>query len=126
MDGTFDIGAARRSLAERRARREKALDARFAEARRDAAAIVALIADKYHPRRIYQWGSLLNRRHFWEKSDIDVALEGLRTATDVFPLMADAEKLTKFPLHIVDLDRTASEFAGIIRKRGRVVHGQPG
>ena len=38
----------------------------------------ARTAQAHNPRRIYQWGSLVETGHFTELSDIDIALEGIR------------------------------------------------
>jgi len=42
-------------------------------ARDNFAQIVKIIIEKYHPKRIYQWGSLIDGSHFTERSDIDIA-----------------------------------------------------
>ena len=60
-------------------------------ARKDFQKIIEMIIRKYQPRRIYQWGSLLNERHFTERSDIDIALEGITSPEDFFALLGDAE-----------------------------------
>jgi len=39
-----------------------------------------MIVREYKPLRIYQWGSLLEDRHFSEISDIDIAVEGITDA----------------------------------------------
>ena len=78
----FDIAAAREYLARRdreRARRRKNLEAR---ARNDADTIIAMLAEKYRPLRIVQWGSLLRPGRFREWSDIDIAMEGLKDPLD--------------------------------------------
>lgn len=76
--------------------------------------VAAMIVRDYKPLRIYQWGSLLEDRHFSEISDIDIAVEGI---TD-----ADAEQLTCFPLDIVAIEHVHPAYAEHIRRRGRIVH----
>ena len=79
MDEDFgvDLDRVRAFLAEKERRRRLAVDERYARATRDARAIVSEIAAQVNPRRIYQWGSLLNRDRFSEISDLDIAVEGL-------------------------------------------------
>lgn len=103
--------------------RQRGLDARFRTAWADFDRIAAMIASDFAPRRIWQWGSLLHRRHFSQRSDIDIAVEGLGPAERLFQLHARAEELTRLPLHIVELERIQPEYAHLIRTSGRLVHG---
>jgi predicted nucleotidyltransferase len=119
---TVDPKASLAFVERREARRQAALDARFEEARRDAQVITDMLIEKYRPRRIYQWGSLLNRRTFWERSDIDIALEGIPDAETFFRLYGDADRLARFPLDLVALEHVEPEFAELIRTKGRLVY----
>lgn len=73
----MDLAECRAFLLDRSKKRAVSLDKRFQEAWRDCRAIAGLIATRYQPRRIYQWGSLLHRAEFSEISDIDLAVEGV-------------------------------------------------
>ena len=110
-------------LRRREAARRRELDARFASAWADFERIAAMIVREFDPLRIWQWGSLLHRRHFSTRSDIDIAVEGLGRAERLFQLYARAEELTAFPLHVVELERIEAEYARLIRSTGRLVHG---
>ena len=110
-------------LRRREANRQHALDERFRTAWEEFHAIVEMIAVEFAPRRIWQWGSLLHRPRFSERSDIDIALEGLGSAERLFQLYARAEELSTFPLDIVELERIEPEYAHLIRTTGRLVHG---
>ena len=110
-------------LRRREAARQRELDARFAAAWADFERIVEMIVREFGPLRIWQWGSLLHRRHFSTRSDIDIAVEGLGRAERLFQLYARAEELTAFPLHVVELERIEAEYARLIRSTGRLVHG---
>jgi predicted nucleotidyltransferase len=110
-------------LQRREVARQRKLDARFDAAWADFDQIVEMIVREFAPLRIWQWGSLLDRRHFSARSDIDIAVEGLGRAERLFELYARAEVLTVFPLHIVELERIEAEYAGLIRNAGRLVHG---
>ena len=110
-------------LRRREAERQRVLDQRFRAAWGEFHGIVEMIAAEFAPRRIWQWGSLLHRRRFCERSDIDIALEGLGAAERLFRVHARAEELSTFPLDIVELERIEPEYAHLIRTTGRLVHG---
>ena len=110
-------------LRRREADRQRGLDERFQTAWSEFHQIVEMIAGEFAPRRIWQWGSLLHRSRFSERSDIDIALEGLGSAERLFQVYARAEELTTFPLDIVELERIEPEYAHLIRTTGRLVHG---
>ena len=110
-------------LHRREASRQRELDARYDAAWADFDRIVEMIVREFAPRRVWQWGSLLDRRRFSTRSDIDIALEGLGRAERLFELYARAEALTAFPLHVVELERIETEYARLIRDTGRLVHG---
>ena len=110
-------------LRRREADRQRGLDARFQTAWSEFHRIVEMIVDEFAPRRIWQWGSLLHRPRFSERSDIDIALEGLGSAERLFQIHARAEELSTFPLDIVELERIEPEYAHLIRTTGRLVHG---
>jgi predicted nucleotidyltransferase len=122
MQAVFDIAAARDRERARAEARQREVDRLFEEARRDFHAIAAMIAGRYAPQAIVQWGSLLDRDKFTEQSDIDIAIEGPLPAETLFRMLGDAEAMTRFPVHLVELDRIEPEFAAIIRQRGRKVY----
>ncbi|MCX6841686.1 MAG: nucleotidyltransferase domain-containing protein [candidate division WOR-3 bacterium] len=119
---TFDVSSARAWLAARDRRRAERRRRLWAQAKQDADAIVAMIIEHHSPVRIYQWGSVIEPAHFAEYSDIDIAVEGLRGAEEYFALIGQAEKLTRFPIDIVELEHIEPEFARLIRSQGRLRH----
>lgn len=100
-------------------RRNEAL---WRQAVKDADAIVAMLIEKFDPEAIYQWGSVLNRTHFSEISDIDIAVEGLHSAERYFAMLGEAEALTHFPLDLVEMEHIEPEYADLIRKHGKCVY----
>jgi predicted nucleotidyltransferase len=117
-----DIAECRRFLEQREAARQSALDRRFAQAWHDFRAITHMLIRQYRPRRIYQWGSLLNRQEFSEISDIDIAVEGIQSAERFFALFGDADQLSRCSLDLVELERMEPEFADLIRLKGALVY----
>lgn len=103
-------------------RRRKAIDERFAQASGDFEGIVASIVASVNPRRIYQWGSLLDRRRFSLISDIDIAVEGLRGPQEFFRTLGIAMDGTSLPVDVVEMEKIPSDVAERIRRRGRIVY----
>lgn len=91
-------------------------------ARDNFAQIVNMIIEKYHPKRIYQWGSLIDGNHFTERSDIDIAIEGITSAEQFFAILGEAEKLTKFPIDLVQIESIHALHAESIRRKGKIVY----
>lgn len=118
----FNIQKAKENLRRRRRKRQADLLALFSQASEDSKRVVAMLIVKYHPRRIYQWGSLLTPSRFREWSDIDIAVEGLDGPLDGLHAFDDARQLTGFPVDIVELERIHPEHAKTIRAEGKLVY----
>ena len=121
----IDIAKARAFVAEKERRREALLRRRLRQARSDFRKILQVIVERYRPRRVYQWGSLLDGRCFSEISDIDIALEGIVSAETYFQLYGEAMNMTDFPIHIVQLEKIAPEFRQLIITQGKLVYERP-
>lgn len=122
----IDIDNARAFMVEKNAKREAELDRAFCQATADFDRIVNYITEKYNPKRIWQWGSLLNRSHFSEISDIDIALEGIRDPQVFFDIIGYAANLSSFPVDIVEIENVGEENAVHIREKGRCVYEHSG
>ncbi len=118
---TVSIEDARRFLEGKRRKQQTEWDRLFQKATRDCEPIVQMIIEEYRPRRIRQWGSLLHPELFRDYSDIDLAVEGIDDPAAFFAMLGDAERLTTFPLDILDFDRIEKAFADIIRMKGRII-----
>jgi predicted nucleotidyltransferase len=92
------------------------------EARADLARILKLIVDKFHPQRIYQWGSLTHAGRFRGYSDIDLALEGILDPEQYFRLLGEVQGMTRFPVDIVQLEIIMPEYAEDIREKGVLLY----
>ena len=124
MDEGFgvDLDRVRAYLRDRRERRRARIDEHYAQATRDTRVIVSEIAAQVNPRRIYQWGSLLDRKRFSEISDLDIAVEGLDGPAEFFEILGIAMNATAFPVDVVELEKLPTDVAERIRKRGVLVH----
>lgn len=122
---TFNIQAAAENLRKRFEKRNQERLRLHEKASQDCAAIIEMIIGKYNPRRIYQWGSLLNPVQFNENSDIDIAVEGVIPVEDFFGLLGDAMRMTGFSLDIIQIEKIEPEFAEKIRRHGKVVYERP-
>ncbi|MDE0228645.1 MAG: nucleotidyltransferase domain-containing protein [Spirochaetaceae bacterium] len=118
----FDYAAAREFLRRKDEVRGEALRRRMHAAHRDFDRIVNLVIERYHPARIYQWGSLLDPRTFAEWSDIDIAVEGITSAEQFLALYREASEVTGFELDLVQLEKAHPAYAASIRERGRLVY----
>jgi predicted nucleotidyltransferase len=120
----FDFAAAKKRLVRKENERRENLHEQYCAACRDFSAIVKVLIEKYHPVGIFQWGSLLDEKLFWEHSDIDIGIEGIRSALEHAAMQADAEQRTDFPVDLVNMDRIEPLYADEIRKKGRKVYGR--
>lgn len=125
MINGFDVAAAKEELGRRSAVRQKQLLMAAAEAQSDFCRICGMLVEKYHPRRIYQWGSLLQPDRFREISDIDIAIEGLHDPLAGLHALDDACQLTRFPVDLVELERIHPAHAKTIREEGKLVYDEP-
>lgn len=94
----------------------------LAQAQASARTIIDHIKKTYDPVRIYQWGSLVHTEHFTERSDIDIAIEGLTHPLDLHRILDFAETATTMQLDIVPIEEIEPEYANAIRTNGRVVY----
>ena len=118
---TIEIRKAAKRFAAKEKRRRSLDRKRWEEADRDARKILDACV-RSHPVRIFQWGSVLHPERFREWSDIDFALEGLEDPGTIFRLQAECEAMTRFPVHLVEMERIEPEYAESIRENGRIVY----
>ena len=121
-DNPIDPDKVRAFLQAKAARRRARIDASFERTTREADAVIAQIAREVNPRRIYQWGSLLDRARFSEISDIDIAVEGLRGPEEYFRAAGIALDGATVPVDLVELEKLPADVAEYIRRRGKIVH----
>lgn len=121
-DTLIDPDKVRAFLQAKADRRRARIDASFERTTREADAVIAQIAREVNPRRIYQWGSLLDRARFSEISDIDIAVEGLRGPEEYFRAAGIALDGATVPVDLVELEKLPADIAEYIRRRGKVVH----
>ena len=88
------------------------------KAQAEAKAIIDFIVETYDPVRVYQWGLLVHTDRFSERSDIDIAIEGLNHPFDLHRIIDYAETVTTMPLYIVPIEEIEPEYADSIRTYG--------
>ena len=121
-DHSINLDQVRAFLKAKSDRRQARIDALFERATGEAEAIIAQIARELKPRRIYQWGSLLNRARFTEISDIDIAVEGLRGPEEYFRAVGIALDAATVHVDVVEMEKLPADVAKYIKRRGKVVH----
>lgn len=105
------------------AREEQRRDATaelLARARQDFARIVALIVERYQPREVWQWGSLLYPQTFGKDSDIDIGLLGV-AVQDHMAIQRETEGTAYLPLHIARVGKMGPRTRDLIYSWGRRV-----
>lgn len=120
---TFDYVAAWEYLREKHAALQAQRLALWKQAQADAQAIIEMIARRYDPQQIIQWGSVLAPEHFSEASDIDLAVAGV-DAVVFLHLLGEAEALTDFPLDILRWEEVPPAFQKTILMKGKVVYAK--
>ena len=109
-------------IAKKNQRRRENLEQLYKSACRDFTDICKIIIEKYNPTALWQWGSLLDQKHFSEISDIDIALEGVVETAVFFQILRDTERMTSFPLDIIQLEAVEPVFAAKIKQNGKVIY----
>ena len=115
------VSAARKMLREREAEEESARRALLAAAREDFDRTVELIVQKYRPREVWQWGSLLYPDTFTSGSDIDIGLVGV-SVTDHMEIQRLTEGTACLPLHIARLEEMDPRNVAHLKKYGKRVY----
>ncbi|TVR61902.1 MAG: nucleotidyltransferase domain-containing protein [Spirochaetaceae bacterium] len=117
-----EIASMRRGYLKRRAEYEAARADLMERARSDAARIIAMIIREYRPLKVYQWGSLVQSDHFSERSDIDIAVEGITDPGVFFEMLGAAAEMTRFAVDLVQIETIHPRYADLIRRFGRLVY----
>ncbi len=118
----FDYNAAKQFLKNRELKKIRRNKQLYKKANSECKKIIKMIIEKYNPKRIYQWGSLLYPERFSEISDIDIAVEGIDSAETFFKLYGDAYYMTKFSLDLVEIEKVHPLHAESIQTRGKIVY----
>jgi predicted nucleotidyltransferase len=117
-----DISIIRSFLKSKSKRKKERLAALHSAAVSDFNRIVWCLIHDFTPKRIYQWGSLIESDRFSEISDIDIAVEGWKDPETALKAGAAIEKLTAFPVDLVELERIHPAHAESIRRKGKIVY----
>lgn len=94
----------RATAKQRQSEREARLDARFAAAWDAARAAVALLKERYAVDTVWVFGSLLERPKFYERSDIDLAVQQIEGRDYYRAVSALLDLTPEFSFDLVELD----------------------
>ncbi len=117
----FDYSSARIYLQEKQDTLKAQRFDLWKKAQEDTCQIIGVIINKYEPKRIIQWGSVLESRHFSEASDIDLAVEGV-DSLKFMEMLATVEDMTSFSLDLVRWENIHSSFQKIILMKGKIIY----
>jgi len=87
--------------------------------------MIVHIREHDRPLRIYQWGSLLREEQFSDRSDTDVAVEGIASLECRLRLEKELLDLSSFPLDLFRWENLWPEHRDRILARGKVVYERP-
>ncbi len=118
----FNIQAARENWRKRVDERNRRCRELWEKANAEADRAVALIIERYEPRRVIQWGSVLRPERFTEISDIDIAVEGITDPETLSRLETDVLAIVSFPLHLIPFEQVILVYQQDILSRGRVIY----
>ncbi|MBN2576774.1 MAG: nucleotidyltransferase domain-containing protein [Deltaproteobacteria bacterium] len=108
-----------RTLRARSAERRAAAEARAERLRAGLPRAAKLLAERYHARRVVLFGSLVDGT-FSERSDVDLAVEGMPSAP-YFDALADLMTLFGGPVDLVRLEEAAPDLRAYIEAEGRTL-----
>ena len=112
----------RKGYLKRMAEYEAARATLIERASSDATRIIAMIVREYRPAKVYQWGSLVHSEHFSERSDIDIAVEGMTDPRVFFEMLGAAAEMTPFAVDLVQIETIHPRYVDLILRFGRLVY----
>ncbi len=119
MDVSPYVKHHRQRIEAHRERIRKAL----AQALSDIQAMGPIFSSTPDLERVYLFGSL-NRSHFREDSDIDLAVEGL-SVEEYGRFRSRVQAASDFPVDIVDLVDCEEDFTEFVRRYARLIYERP-
>lgn len=91
------------------------------KARRDGRKIAEYLGKKYRVSRVYIFGSVLNEGDFNGKSDLDIAVVGLKKS-EFYKALADISQLSEFSIDLKPLEDCSEEFKKRVKEQGEVLY----
>jgi len=85
---------------------------------RDAA---RLLGDTFNVKRVYLFGSLANRNFFRLNSDVDLAVEGLKSE-EYIDAWGELEKIFNHNFDLVQIERANEQLRKTIEKEGVIIY----
>jgi predicted nucleotidyltransferase len=93
----------------------------YSRLNRKARKTAKMLGPKYCLKKIYLFGSLIDRDTFYIKSDIDLAVEGLNSE-EYLDLWGDLERNLQHSFDLVNLDRAKQRLKSHILKDGAIIY----
>lgn len=118
----------RRAWRHRRYEAQQDLRKRAQSAREAAEVCARLLVERYGARRVYLFGSLLDRKRFHQLSDVDLAVEGLGPGRLYWRALAEVwEHLPRgIELNLIPLEESRPELVARILKEGELLDADRG
>lgn len=100
---------------------EKALNKRYESAWDDIKKIAKMLKEKYGAEKVIVFGSLLNKKRFHKRSDIDLAVKGIDDELFYEAYGKIIGKYTDFKVDLVDIEDCKESLLKVINKEGKEI-----
>lgn len=100
---------------------EKALNKRYESAWDDIKKIAKMLKEKYGAEKVIVFGSLLNKKRFHKRSDIDLAVKGIDDELFYEAYGKIIGKYTDFEVDLVDIEDCKESLLKVINKEGKEI-----
>ena len=90
-------------------------------ARKVGQKVAEYLAEKYRVSRVILFGSVLKKGDFNGKSDLDIAVVGLKKS-EFYKALADISQLSEFNIDLKPLEDCSEEFKKRVEEQGEVVY----
>ena len=101
--------------------KKKETDKLFLKLKRKVRKVAARLGFEYNLRKIYLFGSLTDRNSFHLESDIDIAIDGLKSR-DYLNLWGDFEKCLQHRFDLVNMNNVGKRFIEYILEEGEIIY----
>lgn len=108
----------RATARKREEERQSALDARYIAAWDTARSAATLLKERYGVDTVWLFGSLLNRKHFFERSDIDLAVREIEGRDFYRAVSALLDLSPEFSIDLIEVAYASSSLREKILNEG--------
>ncbi|PLV56769.1 nucleotidyltransferase family protein [Thermotoga sp. SG1] len=116
-----------RAWVERKKKEEEKMKLLAQRALEEAKKVTSVLREKYGVKRVVLFGSLAKylrgAEEFTERSDIDLAVEGLPKEA-YFRVLSEINRLSEFEIDLIDLEGCPAFLRNLIEREGMEIEGR--